>query len=91
MGFHFAGKASKAGRLETIGSLVHSQQRGGLPHPNPSTLSNLPKDGVFLPASVDDHCRQFDFSVVLASKWATTGDFFICPWPMLKPWLFIQT
>ena len=77
MGLYLAGKASKAGRLETVGSLVHSQQPGGLQRPNPSADSNLPNDGVFLPVSVDDHYQQVDFSVALTSKRTASGDSFI--------------
>ena len=34
-GLNYAGKASKAGRLEAVGSLIHSQQLGRLQCPNP--------------------------------------------------------
>ena len=49
-------KASKEGRLETVGSLVHSR-RPGLQRPNLSALSDFPMEGIFLPASDDNHYR----------------------------------
>ena len=48
------GKVSKAGELETVGSLVHSRRPRGLQCPNPFAQSDFLKDGVLLPAFVDD-------------------------------------
>ena len=59
---------SKAGTLEAVGSLIRSQRPGGLQCPNPPAFSDLPKEGVLLPASVDDNYRQIDFSVALAGE-----------------------
>ena len=44
--------------IETIGSLIHSWRPGGFERPNPHALSDLPKDGVLLLASVHDNYRQ---------------------------------
>ena len=59
---------SEAGKLEAVGSLIHSRWPGGLQCPNPPAFSDLPKDGVLLSASFDDHYRQIGFDVAL-DRW----------------------
>ena len=59
---------SEGGRLEAIGSLIHSQQPGGLQCPNPPAFFNLPKGGILLLASVDDNYQQFGFEGALAGE-----------------------
>ena len=99
MELYSAGKASEADRLEIVGPLIRSRQPGGLQHPNPSALSDLPKEGIILPTSVDDHYQQLGFSVALASKmgrhrrlvYTTMGDVeTVVVHAMLKWWLFIR-
>ena len=48
--------------------MIHSRWPEGLPWPNPPAFSDLPKDGVLLPASVDDNYRQLGFGVALAGE-----------------------
>ena len=56
-GFVRLEKASPADGLETVGSEIYPRQPGGLQRPYPSALSDLPQDGILLPAFVDDHDR----------------------------------
>ena len=63
MGLYSAVKASKAGRLETVGFLAHSRWPGGLQCPNPSSLSDLPKDNALLPY----------LSIIITDKSASVG------------------
>ena len=59
---------SEAGRLEAIGSFIYSRRPGRLQCPNPPAFSDLSKDGVLFPSSVDDNYRQISFGVALAGE-----------------------
>ena len=48
--------------------MIHSRRPEGLQCPNPPPLSDLPKDGILLPASVDDNYRQVGFGVAFAGE-----------------------
>ena len=48
--------------------MIQLRWPGCLQCPNPPALSDLSKDGVLVPASVDDNYQQIGFSVALAGE-----------------------
>ena len=65
---NYAERVSEAGGLEAVGSLIKSQRPGRLQCPKRPAFSDLPNDGVLLPASVDDNYRLIGVSMALAGS-----------------------